>query len=285
MPLTPPGTSVTWRSSPEARSARNTLLIPSRSLTKYTAPPSGDHCGLTCFARDPSSARERMDDAGRDVDEPKTERSEAEIVQVRGESVGGKRDRLAVRRPRRVQIGKRVSRELAQRPCRERVDPEIGQSTGERREHDPRAVGRPARVVDFADPLDPDFFSAVGVSAVDEHQHRPPAAERAHREPAALRIPRAGRLDVLQAVEMRVCGGAHDLADGGSCSRVRHEQVERQPVAFRQKHHPLAIGAQCGSRDAAARRRALTRQSPLDVLTAGSGVGRLPIQSTRASHA
>jgi hypothetical protein len=51
-------------------------------------------------------------------------------------------------------------------------------------------------------------------------------------------------MDVLQAVEVRIGGGADDLAHDSPVARVRHEQIERQTIALGQEHQRRAVGTE-----------------------------------------
>ena len=137
------------------------------------------------------------------------------VVERRGEAIGGEGDRAAVGRPRRMQIGEHVGGQLRQPPrsraCR-RTDPTARPSAP--RQHDPRAVGRPAAAVDLADRR-----AAAPPRAGRRDRGRsststglpPRSAVIAKRRPDG--VPGAGRVDVLQAVEVRIGRGADDLAD------------------------------------------------------------------------
>ena len=125
-----------------------------------------------------------------------------------------------------MQVRKRVGGQLPETARRYGVDEQIGETAFERREHKPIAVGRPARVVDFAKCVERDLHSLVGVRHVDEYQRGVAAAQRGDREPIARRIPRARRMDVLQAVVMRVGPHAHDLLDDRAGLGVGHEQIQ-----------------------------------------------------------
>ena len=93
--------------------------MPSGSLTKYRSRSSGDHCGLRCAAlgadaevREPRSvSTSSTASCGRPNDND---------AQIAREAFGHKRDRAAVVRPGRLQIGEGIVGQLLQPPGRRR---------------------------------------------------------------------------------------------------------------------------------------------------------------------
>ncbi len=225
---------------------------------------------------------QRSNDAGADVEQANAQLPETEIVERGGEPIGGECDRFAARRPGGMQIGKWVGRQLLKRPRGERVDEEIGQTPFERGEYDPRPVRRPAWVVDLAQVLQGNFDALPLSRRIDNDQHGASLAQRRHREAAARWVPGAGRPDVLKAVEVRIRGGADDLANDGPRLRVGHEQVERQPIALRYEHQLATVGAQRGRQVQAGAvagecRDAARHREPLLARVRRPGNGRVPL--------
>jgi hypothetical protein len=125
-----------------------------------------------------------------------------------------------------VEIRVGVRRQLFQPAGLDRVEKQIRQPAFQRRKHDSLAVWRPARVVNLPELIERNFSSFLGLRDIHNHQHGSTAAESGHGEAAARGVPRTGRMDVLQTVEMRVGGGAHHLANDGSRLAVRKEQIQ-----------------------------------------------------------
>ncbi len=179
-----------------------------------------------------------------DVDRGETEIAERQRVERRGESIGRKRNRAAVRRPRRLQIGKRVTGQGAHGGCVQIQFEQIAQPAPESGERDPLAVRRPRwskHLIGFVDwhlALD-----AAGLH-VENRQHRLAARPGGQRETAAGRVPGAGRLDELQALEVRIARRLDDLALDRARHRIRQIHVDRVLIALREKHHRLAVGAE-----------------------------------------
>ena len=95
--------------------------------------------------------RQRAHDLRRHVEQRDANRPEAEIVERRREPIRGKRDRLAVRRPCRMEVRELIVGELRERAISDGVHEQIRQATLHRREDDVLAVRGPARVEDLAE--------------------------------------------------------------------------------------------------------------------------------------
>ena len=94
---------------------------------------------------------QRAHDLRRHVEQRDANRPEVEIVERRREPIGRERDRLAVRRPCRVEVRELIVGELRKRAISEGVYEQIRQAALHRREDDVLAVRGPARVEDLAE--------------------------------------------------------------------------------------------------------------------------------------
>jgi len=134
---------------------------------------------------------------------------------------------------------------------------EVARAAAHRREGDTRAVRRPGRREDLIEIGERPLPQHAAARHVEDGDHRMPALQRRQREPAAARIPRAGRLEELQAVEMRIRGGADQLPDHRAGRRVGEVDVDRVAVTLGQEHDLRPVGAE-RRRDVHAARAAST---------------------------
>src|SRR5206468_12456429 len=105
-------------------------------------------------------------------------------------------------------------------------------------------VGRPRWIEDLAERRKLDLLDQVAVIALHDAERRPAGDDGTERE-AAVGAPRACRVDELHALEVRIAGRGHELADRMSVLRVGEIHVDREQPGVREVHHPRAVGAQC----------------------------------------
>src|SRR6476619_5993932 len=98
-------------------------------------------------------AGQRRDHGGLDVDLREPELTESERLERRRKAIGGERERSSVRRPRGLQVGKRVARERLYAALLEIEHVEIAQTAGQCRERNALAVGGPRRAKRLIGPM------------------------------------------------------------------------------------------------------------------------------------
>ena len=188
--------------------------------------------------------RDRRDAAGRHVEQRQPIVAGIQQLLVGRESIGDERNRVAIGRPRRLQVRKQVARDPLRRSLRlEIVDEQIGVAADRCRERDRLSVGRPRRVENLSDLGHLDLAHDVAVRDVENRQHRLAGVHAADDELTAVGTPRSGRPDELQAREMRVQRRVDQLAHDASGRRVREIQIDREQIARREKDDVAAVGA------------------------------------------
>ena len=175
---------------------------------------------------------QRVDRPRLHVDRCQPEFTERQRLERRGETVGRKRDRPAIRRPGRVEIGKRIGRERTNRRGLEVDHVEIAEAVVKNRKRDPLAVGRPRRAEHLIHVSNGQLALHAAGCGVEDRQHGRAARKRGHHQALAVRRPRACRLDELQALEMRIAFGFDDLAANGPRSRIGDDHVDRVLTAI-----------------------------------------------------
>ena len=180
--------------------------------------------------------RQRRDRAGLDIKQRKAIVAKRQLIERRGETIGDKRNRAAVGRPRGLEVGKGIGGQPAQPVIFEIVLIQIAGAAAERREHEPAAVRRPRRRENLIEIGKHAFAPQRSAGHVEDREHGASALQRGQREPPAVRVPRAGRFDELKAVEMRIGCGADQLSPHRAGCGVGEEDIDRVAVALRQEH-------------------------------------------------
>ncbi len=175
----------------------------------------------------------------RDLEVPERERP-----RLGTETIGHERNRLPVGRPRRLEIGKDIVGQPAGARRPEIVDEQVCPAPLQPGEHDRLPVGRPGRAVDLADGWERDLLLGDARDRVEDRQAGLAALNDRKREVPAVGRPGPGGVDGLEAAEVRIERGVHDLAENPARVRVGEEQVERQHVALREEHQQTAVRAQ-----------------------------------------
>ena len=217
--------------------------MPSRSEMKYSAPPSGAHCGLMFLP--PVKARHllRRSPAGR-IDQGEPVGADVERIQSRREPVGGERER----RPSGDHAG-----------CRSANGSLVSLRTAEVvRSTTYRSVSPPAIPVNaMALPSGAQVGLKISSTAVDADVALAIAAvgaskiaragaagdDRRHREAAAPGVPAPGRVDELQARGVRVGRRAGEPAAHLARRGVGEEEIDREQAALREERDPAPVGA------------------------------------------
>ena len=164
---------------------------PSWSETKNRSLPSGENCGLMCL---PCANGENtlMRPVATSYVASCSGENLSVLKSVCGAAVGREGDRLAVGRPRRLDVGVAVVRQLSNRLGLEVEQVEIADAAGLAGERERVPVGRPRDVTDRADarqldaPLDVrrlrvenrDLVGALGVHDERELARRPATSRR-----------------------------------------------------------------------------------------------------------
>ena len=131
--------------------------------------------------------------------------------EIGGKAVGRKSERASIRRPDRLQIGKRIVRQPIQLAGLEIVHEEIGKPPDEAGKGDEPSVRRPAGVEDLIQAGELDFALHLLPPDVVETQHRPARRNSGEGEAGTIRAPAARGLDELQALVVWIDGRLGDL--------------------------------------------------------------------------
>ncbi len=169
-------------------------------------------------------------------------------LEVGREALGDEGDGLAVGGPGGLEIGVDVAGHLLEDVVAEVVDEEVRDAAGQAGEDEVAAVRRERRAQDLGHLPEGDLPDDLVLGHVDDGQDRAALGHAAEDEPLPGRVPRARRLDELDALEVRVDGGRDDLALDLARVRVGQEEVDREQVPRREEDQGLAVGAD-GRRD------------------------------------
>src|SRR5262249_13428296 len=130
-------------------------------------------------------------------------------------------------------------------------------------EADGVTIRRPGWIEDLVDIRHLDVAFAPAARRVKDCQCRSARDDRSDGDPLAVVIPRASRVDELQAGVMWIAGGARQLPDNLAVRGIGYEQVDRKQAALREKRDPAAVGADRGADvQVAAKFLALDHQRP-----------------------
>src|SRR6185295_11315525 len=116
-------------------------------------------------------------------------------------------------RPGRLQIGKGVLRETGELRGREIDDEQIRVAADLRGEGNRLAIRRPRWLVNLAEILEGNLPRHTALVGVDDGEQRSSCTDGGDRQFVAVRIPRAGRAQELQAVEVRIRRGLDQGSD------------------------------------------------------------------------
>ena len=194
--------------------------------------------------------REHADAAGRDVVRRQLQRRELERLEIGlRAAVGRERDRLAVGRPRRLDVGVAVVRQLADRLGLEVEQVQIADAAGLTGERERRAVRRPRHVTHRADARQLDAPLDVRRLRVEDRDLVRALGVHDERELAAVRRPVAGRVDEADRVEVRIARRTAELLDDLAGRGVADEQVDAEQILRLEKNaNSLPSGLIVGAR-------------------------------------
>src|SRR5204863_9901680 len=109
--------------------------------------------------------------------------------------------------------------------CAQVVDEQVGQPARHPGEAERVPVGRPRRIEYLVEIRQLDFLLLVAVRGGEDGERGTAAGDGGNGNPLAGRVPRARRVDELQARKMRIGRGAGQLVDDSAVQRVGDEQV------------------------------------------------------------
>ena len=125
------------------------------------------------------------------------------------------------------------------------VAEQVCEPVHESRERDVAAVGRPGGVEDLPDLGQPDLALYPVVLHVEHREQRLTLAHGAEGEALARGVPRAGRVDELEALVMRVERRLDDPPQHLARARLGEVEVDREEVLLREEDQLPAVGAEC----------------------------------------
>ena len=128
-----------------------------------------------------------------------------------------------------VRIG--VVRELPDVRSSKFKEIQIGQTRAHSGERNRMTIGCPRRIQDLIDALDRDLAIAFSGPHVENRKRCAPATNRAQRDMRARSVPGRGRVDELNAREVRIGGRARQPAHDSSRLGISDVQVGGEQTA------------------------------------------------------